>query len=711
MKLALLLLALPAVALAASPTYFVSPQGNDAWSGTLPDPNGDGSDGPVANVYRAQELLRTHATEQGLPEGGTVYLRGGTYYLSHPIFISSFESGTGQSPMLWQAYKFEPVTLVAGTPVTEWTPGKDNSVTATIPGMEPVMQLLLDGKRMPLARWPDRSTENNPLSSYALIDRVAEDGASFSLLSQAALPKISNESQGLWSPLGPVSSLDPGNRRVTLAEPPRFAPRRGERFFLENARQFLSAPGEWYFDPDGRTLEFLRPGAGEAVACTVSGHFKVENAQHVAILGLRLLGAAEDAVELVNASDCLIARNTIAFAGGVGVKVEGGHGNRIAGNDFSDSGRSAVVVSGGTLETLEAAHHVVANNRVERSGGLRRPSSAVVARGVGHTISNNLIFDTPGPGIEIDGNDMVVELNQVHDVCQEDAETGAIVLSGSWTKRGNIIRDNVIHDVYGLGLLSGGEPITYARPFMAWGIYLDQAASGATIARNLIYRVPLGGVVIAGGRDNAVVNNVIVDCVPALHIDARWAGFDWAGLEEERSTRLGAGAVYAGRYPALADMPNPRSPANNLFAKNVVTYLMDEYRGPATRMNSPEAAVVYTLDRFDEKTCRFEKNVIHHYGPPVRVLWHDENAGGKILHWEDWQRAGFDQDSLAADPLFLTPSEDDYLLLKESPALGLGIRRLSTVAAGLYQDEFRASWPPPEVKPRSLPQHEVFGLP
>src|SRR4029077_13569108 len=38
--------------------FFVSAFGNDAWSGTLPDPNTSQTDGPFASIARAQNAVR-----------------------------------------------------------------------------------------------------------------------------------------------------------------------------------------------------------------------------------------------------------------------------------------------------------------------------------------------------------------------------------------------------------------------------------------------------------------------------------------------------------------------------------------------------------------------------------------------------------------------------------------------------------------------------
>ena len=54
----------PAVGLAAISLY-VSPGGNDAWSGRLSDPNSAGTDGPLATVQKARDLLRAILAQRG----------------------------------------------------------------------------------------------------------------------------------------------------------------------------------------------------------------------------------------------------------------------------------------------------------------------------------------------------------------------------------------------------------------------------------------------------------------------------------------------------------------------------------------------------------------------------------------------------------------------------------------------------------------------
>ena len=54
--------AVTTTASAETKTVYVSPEGNDAWSGKLPAPNAANNDGPVATPGRARDLVRALKT-------------------------------------------------------------------------------------------------------------------------------------------------------------------------------------------------------------------------------------------------------------------------------------------------------------------------------------------------------------------------------------------------------------------------------------------------------------------------------------------------------------------------------------------------------------------------------------------------------------------------------------------------------------------------
>ena len=51
--------------------------------------------------------------------------------------------------------------------------------------------------------------------------------------------------------------------------------------------------------------------------------------------------------------------------------------------------------------------------------------------------------------------------------------------------------------------------------------------------------------------------------------------------------------------------------------------------------------------------------------------------------WQAWQNAGWDKNSLVADPLFVDWKKDDWRLKPESPAFKLGFKAIPVEKIGI----------------------------
>src|SRR5690242_3359399 len=79
---------------AGGATFYVSPDGNDTWSGTVADANAGRTDGPFATPARARDAVRAARRGGKAAGGATVHLRGGTYALTEPLVLTPEDSGT-----------------------------------------------------------------------------------------------------------------------------------------------------------------------------------------------------------------------------------------------------------------------------------------------------------------------------------------------------------------------------------------------------------------------------------------------------------------------------------------------------------------------------------------------------------------------------------------------------------------------------------------
>lgn len=718
---------------ASPPLFYVATNGNDAWSGTLPAPNAEGTDGPFATLLRAREALRTAGTPDGLPEGGTVYVREGTYYLTEPLRLEAVDAGVPDKPALWQAYARETVRLVAGKRVPGFSAYKDQILQSDLSGLDlpetPLRQLFFNGARQVLARWPNKGADDMPGGAWTFVAAPVESDRSKSFVYMGDRPAQWNSFEGVevsiwpnynwWQTIATVSAIDTAAKTVRLAEDLPYTIEPGRRYFFQNVFEELDAPGEWFYNAQTHVLYFWPPEAvenSEVVVPYLDNGIILDHTSCVNLIGFTVEAAHGDAVVIRESQGCLFARGTVRNVGGFGVTVSGGEGVRIMGNDIYHTGRGGIILDGGDRKTLLSGNHRAVNNHIYEFAEIYQTyQTGVNVSGVGNRVANNLIHDAPHIGILLSGNEHIVTYNDIHHVCQQGSDNGAFYMGRDWTQRGNILRYNRFHDIYGFGLAglaADAEGVYhYETPHQAWGVYLDDCSSGTTIFGNVFYRVPLCGVMIGGGRDNTIENNIFVDCVPALHIDDRWDTFCWDVMFERLNAMNYKEPPYSERYPALLTMgDDPRRPQNNRFERNVASYQYDDFRGLSTTAMQGGSAVVYDFDHFDPASTIIDRNIIHHPGE-VRVAWSVyKEEGNEVLSWDAWQAKGFDAESVLADPLFIPADNGQYLLRNNSPAWQLGFMPIPEDRIGLYQDEFRASPIPPRDMRKDGVTHRAWPI-
>ena len=69
-------------------TFFVSIDGNDAWSGMLAEPNTSKTDGPFATLSKARDAIHNLKVNDNLKNPVTVMVRGGKYFLDEHFILT-----------------------------------------------------------------------------------------------------------------------------------------------------------------------------------------------------------------------------------------------------------------------------------------------------------------------------------------------------------------------------------------------------------------------------------------------------------------------------------------------------------------------------------------------------------------------------------------------------------------------------------------------
>lgn len=132
----------------ASVTFYVAPDGNDSWSGTLAARNAMNTDGPLATFERARALVRA-ISKAGLTQIA-VQFRGGTYSFSSTEMLTSADSGSESLEIVYQNYPGESPVFSGGTRVTNWNNAGGNKWIATLPASTQYFETLFynGGRRL-----------------------------------------------------------------------------------------------------------------------------------------------------------------------------------------------------------------------------------------------------------------------------------------------------------------------------------------------------------------------------------------------------------------------------------------------------------------------------------------------------------------------------------------------------------------------------------
>lgn len=138
-------------------SFYVAPDGNDTADGTI--------DKPFRTLERARDAVRLQKRNGRLPYGGIrVYLRGGSYPVTHPLRLLDIDSGSFQAPAVYLAYPGETPVLEAGIPLKIQRLSDKNLVFQTeLPksAAESSVPMLWDGGEL-LSYRPDQTSPSFP---------------------------------------------------------------------------------------------------------------------------------------------------------------------------------------------------------------------------------------------------------------------------------------------------------------------------------------------------------------------------------------------------------------------------------------------------------------------------------------------------------------------------------------------------------------------
>jgi parallel beta-helix repeat protein len=431
----------------------------------------------------------------------------------------------------------------------------------------------------------------------------------------------------------------------------------GDRYFAENILEELDSPGEWYLDRAARKV-YLWPRTpltkdSQVIAPRLTRLVEIKGAkeepvQYVRLSGLTLQetdytpddgfimygGSVDGVVTLRNTAHVAVGNCTLRNVGKAAIYSDGDRGNRFVGNEITRGAEGGIYLGHSPEGT------VISDNHIHRMGWVYKHVAGISTREEVHgaLIAHNLAHDMPRWGISVEhtsSTNNIVEYNHIHHVNNESYDTGGLEVTQQTRdhRTGTIVRYNLIHDTGGYSSTMGQDM------WNSWGIYLDSFAGGFTVYGNVVYNTADGGLMIQGGKDNKVYNNVFVDNGSRRQVLIANFALNSSGTE---------------------------------FHHNIVTYA------------DPASVLTYCGRKAPESITRWDENVYWRSdGGELRVfLPGDDSYAQWFRPLEAWRALGFDKKSVVADPLFVDAEQHDYRLRPDSPALKLGFEQIDLSSMG-----------------------------
>jgi len=637
---------------------YVSPKGNDAWSGRLRVPNAEGTDGPLASPRGARNVLRK-LHRQGKPTRPVrVEIADGVYRLASTLFFRSEDSGEKNRPITYAAAPGARPVISGGRTISGWIKTGSNVWKAEIPdvkrGKWDFRQLFVGGTRYIPARHPNAKDywfqfrDVNPEQRSAVLERG-------DYRPWKSTDKVWITLMRIWDTSKfQVESVDSKTLEAHF-KVPRNRPSgrllghwgRDARYYLENSLAFLDSPGEWFLDRANGVLYVIplpghRPGRTEVVAPAVDTliHFHSVPNEGVSFLNFsgitfshaswKIPGDGYDghqadvavggSIEARFMRSCTFKDCTFEHLGRYALNLRTGcKDNSIVNCEFKDIGGGAVLV-GEKVAPRDNEHELARNEildcHIHHCGAVWHGSVGIWVGYASYTrIARNHIHELPYDGISVGWGfaDRIspayhntIEYNHIHDVMRMMGDGGAIYTLGR--QPGTVIRHNVIHDVHGWG--PGGN-----------GIYMDEGSAEILVENNLVARVLGANLALHRARRNVIRNNV----------------FALAGNNACHGTRA----------------------KNCVVERNIFYYSERDMFQPHWKFH----------------TARMDYNLyFREGGKPF-----DFPEG---MSFEEWRQSGQDVHSRIADPRFVDAANGDFSLKADSPALKLGFKPLRAPAVG-----------------------------
>ena len=600
--------------------FYVSTKGDDSWSGTLPEPNTNRTDGPFLTIKRAQKGVRELKSKVYFPKDlpvekrwiGSphplgrgkdilVYIRDGHYPLKHRLIFEPADGGERVETYLptgafeyhklkdhyvtYAAYPGEKPVITGEAPVSGWK--KTGKIWSARFDADSAAMLVVNGKKQTLARTPNEGYFTPPAISNSTSELYFKKGdiKSWKEFEGNRVIMLLRWHTGINT----FTKIDEKSGIATFKSPQEGVVIVPPRYYVENVKDLLDAPGEWFFDKKLKEISYIPPveiadpNLASSGVAMINQLVEVKGKSGQPVRNLRIYGLT---FEGVITGQNVSSHNWDGIDGSTGIaetqtpsntaiSYEFAHACEFVDGEVRSCNGTGILINTGCyqtqilrsrFETLDGGgifatgaanpgsgreivkETTISYNKFYDCGGV----SILASNTLMTTISHNYITKTRGRyGIDVGGwsnqeeaidGGYRVEYNHLDDVQRDADDSGAIKTAGMTFN--SIIRRNLIHDVRA-GFFNDNVAFWFDNMSMAW-----------TSEENIYYNLEQGEwkLCAAMAEDNIYQNNFKIEppvYAPETIIDGD-PEFKESDLKIEAASKSATGSIISGSVIRLS---------------------------------------------------------------------------------------------------------------------------------------------------------------
>lgn len=672
---------------------YVSTRGNDKWNGSEKK--------PVASLVRAQELARAYGRDTSVE----IVFEDGIYYLPGTVQFTGQDSKDYPATVTLRARHEGKAVISGGQQIRlDWKQEAGNFYVASVPAGMDIDQLYVAGLRQPMARFPNAQPgkQRNVYDTWVL-DHQAQPNPEMDPLQPERIALWKNPEGGyvhamhtaLWGDMH--WEIKGKNEDGTLQLEGGWQNNRPSGMhplyrFVENIKEELDVPGEWYYDRSESKLYYMplpEIDLDEAKVEIVRLKHLIEfnGTKENPVRGIHLQGLTfkhtartfmENKEQLLRSDWTMYRGGAIVFNGAEECSVENCEfdhlgGNTIFVNNYNryltvrgcyihHSGANGIVFVGDpdmvrsplfrygnqNYETMDMTPGSLGDNYpqdcwvddclITMTGRDEKQTAPVqISMSQRIRVSHCSIYDVPRAGININEGTFgghVIEFCDVFNTVLETGDHGSFNSWGRdrfWTPDVVTISDQVaLHPDMQYWDVLEPNVLRYNRWRCdhGWDVDLDDGSSFYRIYCNLLLN---GGLKMREGYDRVATNNIILNNSLHPHVWVR--------------------------------------NSDDVFKHNIV---FTAYQ-PAV-MNS-------ALGESDRWGKELDYNLF---------------ATGQAA-MRKFAAHGADAHSVSADPLFVNPGQGDFRVRPESPAFKIGFRNFDMTDFGVKSEKLKKLARTPDI--------------